>query len=48
MIVFYLNLVRRTDRRERFLTTNAMIADFCRWEAADGPRLLPRICCVLA
>jgi len=39
MVVFYLNLERRKDRRERFLATNATIARFHRWEAVDGASL---------
>ena len=36
MVVFYLNLDRRRDRRERFMSTNATIAEFHRWKAVDG------------
>lgn len=39
MEVFYINLERRRDRRDRFLATNANMATFRRAEAADGKLL---------
>jgi len=39
VVVFYLNLARRKDRRDRFLAANATIARFHRWEAIDGSTL---------
>lgn len=39
MEVFYINLERRTDRRDRFLAVNANLATFRRAEAADSKLL---------
>lgn len=39
MEIFYLNLARRTDRRERFLAVNSGFANFRRADAADGQTL---------
>ncbi len=39
MHVFYINLDKRTDRRDAFLKTNGSIADFERFPAVDGSLL---------
>jgi len=42
VIVFYLNLERQTDRRERFTSANATIARFVRFQSGIAEPLQDR------